>query len=113
MDIQVDSTRPFVVAKLVGDFTARYSDVFTEQLQEFAHGEQAALAIDLSQLTLIDSTGLAAMINLVTRSRLSSGRVVLVAPSAFVRGILEVTHLDRWFEVFETMDQASERLSSD
>ena len=86
---------------------------FTETLQEHACGEEAHLAIDLSQLTLIDSSGLSAMISLVTRARLTNGQVVLVAPSPFVSGILEVTHLDHWFDICDSLDDAARRLDSE
>lgn len=112
MDIQVDTTGPFAVARLSGELNAQHVDAFTEQLQEFAHGDGAQLVLDLSGLALINSIGLSAMINLVTRSRLSNGTVVLVGPTAFVRGILEVTRLDRWFEVFDSIEEAAQRLST-
>lgn len=111
MEIRIDTTGPYVVAGITGMLTTQHAEAFTERLQEFVHGDGAVLAIELSQLTMLDSTGLSAMIGLVTRSRLSNGRVVLIAPSPFVRGILEVTHLDAWFEVFASHEEASEQLS--
>ena len=110
MDIRIDTAGPYVIADIVGTLTARHAETFTQRLQEFVHGEGAVLALDLSQLTMLDSTGLSAMIALGTRSRLSNGRVVLIAPSPFVRGILELTRLDAWFEVFASREEASEQL---
>ena len=109
MDIRIDTTGPFVVADISGTLTARHAETFTERLQEFVHGDGAVLAMDLSKLTMLDSTGLSAMIALGTRSRLSNGRIVLIAPSPFVRGILELTKLDAWFEIFASREEASEQ----
>lgn len=111
MNIQIDTTGPYVIARISGMLTARHAETFTERLHEYVHGDGTILAMELSQLTMLDSTGLAAMIGLVTRSRLSNGRVVLIAPSPFVRGILELTHLDSWFEVFASPEQASKAIS--
>ena len=113
MDIRIDTTGPFVMARISGTLTSQHAEAFTEQLHEHVQGDGAVLAIELSQLTMLDSTGLAAMIGLVTRSRLAQGRVVLVAPTPFVRGILEVTHLDSWFEVFASTEQALQAISQD
>ena len=113
MDIQIDTTGSYVIATVTGTLTSQHAETFTERLQEFVHGDGAILAIDLSQLTMLDSTGLSAMIGLVTRSRLSNGRVAMIAPSPFVRGILEVTHLDTWFEVFASREAASEAIVAD
>ena len=47
---------------------------------------------------MIDSSGLSSLISLVTRARLTKGRVVLVSPSPFVAGIFRMTHLDHWYD---------------
>ena len=112
MDIQIDRSRAFTVATVSGVLDVRGAATFTQELMDLVSGENASLAIDLSQLKLIDSSGLSALISLVTRARLTHGEVVLVAPSAFVSGILDVTHLDRWFEICESLDEAERRLSS-
>jgi hypothetical protein len=39
------------------------------------------------------------------------GRVILVGPSAFVRGVMEVTQLDQWFEVCDDLDKAARRFA--
>ena len=111
MEIQIDTDGPYAVAKISGMFTAQHVEAFTDRLQEFVSSDGAILAIELSDLSMPDSSGLAALIGLVTRSRLTNGRVALIAPTPFVRGILEVTHLDTWFEVFASAEQASESLT--
>lgn len=99
LDIQMDRTRSFPVAKLSGALSGLDADQLSEALGELPYGEEARIAIDLSGLRSIDSNGLAVLIAVVTRSRLTHGRVVLVAPSPFVAGVLSVTRLDRWFDV--------------
>ncbi len=111
MNIQIDTSGPYVLARISGTLTAQHAETFTERLYEYVHGDGAILALELSQLTMLDSTGLSAMIGLVTRSRLSSGRVVMIAPSPFIRSILEVTHLDSWLEVFTSPEQATEAIA--
>lgn len=93
-----------------GELNVHGADAFTQQLRELACGEGASLAIDLSQLRSIDSSGLGALINLVTRSRLSDGRVILVAPGALISGVFDATSLDRWFEICDSLDEAARRL---
>ena len=95
----MDRTRSFPVARLSGALSGLDADQLGDALGELPYGEEARLAIDLSGLRSIDSNGLAVLIAVVTRSRLTHGRVVLVAPSPFVAGVLSVTRLDRWFDV--------------
>lgn len=87
------------MAKLSGALSGLDADQLGEALGELPYGEGARIAIEMSGLRSIDSNGLAVLIAVVTRSRLTHGRVVLVAPSPFVAGVLSVTRLDGWFEV--------------
>lgn len=87
------------------------ADQLNQALGETPYGDQARLAFDLSGLKSIDSTGLAALIAIVTRSRLTQGRVVLVSPSPFVAGVLSVTRLDAWFDVCPDMATAEQMLN--
>ncbi len=111
MNIEIDRSKPFIVAHVAGVLDTHHAETFIETLGELVHAQDAVLVIDLAGLDMIDSTGLSALINLVTRARLANARVILASPSAFVSGILEVTHLDHWFEVFATLEEASKSLS--
>ena len=69
------------------------------------------MAIDLAGLSSINSTGLAELIAIVTRSRLTHGRVALVSPSPFVAGVLSVTRLDKWFDICTDLADAEKLLA--
>ena len=110
-DLQLDTSGPFAVARASGDLGEESTGRLMEALGDVAFGPGTRLAIDLSNLKTVDSSGLAALISVVTRSRMTEGRVVLVAPSPFVSGILNVTRLDQWFEICADMAEAGERLT--
>ena len=110
LDIQLDRTRNFPVTRLSGALSGLDADQLSATLGELPYGEEARLAIELSGLRSIDSNGLAALIAVVTRSRLTQGRVVLVAPSPFVAGVLSVTRLDGWFDVCADLASAEKML---
>jgi len=110
MDIQIDRGGAITVARVSGELIGEDVERFTEELTELVSGEGSALAVELSELELVDSNGLAALMNLVTRARLSEGNVVLVSPSAFVAGIFSVTRLDTWFDICNTLDEAKRKL---
>ena len=110
-ELRIDRSFAFPVARFSGAFSSADSAQIESQLSELAFGENARLAIDLTNLRMIDSSGLAALIAVVTRSRLTSGRVVLVGPSPFVAGVLAVTRLDAWFEICPDIDAAEKLLS--
>ena len=113
MDIEIDDGGRFTVARLSGELAGPDAERLVETLRDRAAGDKGAVAIDLSELQSIDSSGLAALMNLVTRARLGKGRVVLVAPTPFVAGVFNVTHLDTWFDICKSLEEAAERLEPD
>ncbi len=111
LEIQIDRTRSFPVVRLTGALSGLDSERLGEALGELPYGEKARLAIDLSGLLSINSTGLAELIGIVTRSRLTHGRVALVSPSSFVAGVLSVTRLDKWFDICTDLESAGKLLA--
>ena len=113
MVLTIDESGPIPIAKLTGEWRATEEQECQEELHLLVATAGAKLIIELSGLQMIDSSGLAVLISVVTHARLSKARVILVAPSPFVAGVFEVTHLDRWFDVCRDVDEAARRLSGD
>ena len=113
MNIHIDNEDSLTMAKISGEIGVDGARQLTDELRDLACGDGATLAVDLSELQAIDSSGLSALIDLVARSRLSGGRVILASPSSFVRGVLEVTRLDGWFDICDNLAQARQRLVSE
>lgn len=111
MQLHLEQHGALLVAKAEGDLNGESAEAFTEALDDCVAGEGAAVAIDLSAVNSIDSSGLSALIRLVTRSRLSRGWVVLIHPSPLVSGVFSATRLDSWFDVCANADEARARLA--
>ena len=69
-------------------------------------GAVTAFVFDFSKSAFIDSQGLETMTFAADQSRPHGGRVVLAGPNDNCRKILEMTRLDRRFELFPTPDAA-------
>lgn len=62
-------------------------------------GDTRELVIDMSELTFMDSTGIRVLIRAHELLRSRGGRIVVRAPEAGVRKLLEVTSVDRVIEI--------------
>ena len=111
MEIIIDTSKPFGAVQLKGRLGVGDAQWLMEELEPLMRGRETKLAIGLAEVTSIDSGGLSCLINVVTRARLSEGRVILVGPAKFVEGVLEVTQLDRWFEICPDFEEAARRLA--
>lgn len=109
LDVRIESGGNFVVVRLVGELAYDDAESLAARLESPAAGAGWRLAVDLSGVTYLGSAGLSALMNLVARSRLAGGRVILVAPSSFVVEVFQITRLDTWFEVCPTLDEAKTR----
>ncbi|MCP4592589.1 MAG: STAS domain-containing protein [bacterium] len=112
MNLTIDQSGSIPIARLAGEWRATDDQEYQDDLHPLVAQAGSKLIIDLSELSMIDSSGLAALISVVTHARLSGARVVLVRPTPFVSGVFETTNLDGWFEVCPDTKQAGELLGS-
>jgi len=108
--ITVERNGSIPIARVAGELNGSCQEEFLDTVVEFVSASKAKLVLDLAGLETVDSSGLSALINLVTRARLGGGNVALVSPSAFVNGVMHATRLDTWFDVFESVELARQML---
>lgn len=64
------------------------------------------LAVELSAVSYIDSSGIAALVEGFQQARAKGARFALVAPSASVTSVLELARLDRVFPIYPSVEAA-------
>lgn len=112
MDLQISVRDGIPVATLSGFMTAGESERLTDALSDHAFHDGARVVVDISGLKTIDSSGLSALIHVVTRSRTTHGRVILVKPSGFVSNVFTTTRLDHYFDIADSLETAFRQLNS-
>jgi anti-sigma B factor antagonist len=65
-----------------------------------------ALAVELSAVSYIDSSGIAALVEGFQQARAKGQRFALVSPSASVNSVLELARLDRVFPIYADLAAA-------
>lgn len=110
MDIRMERLGDLRIAYVTGDMNPDNEARFRDALDDLVAGPGGGTAVDLSGLKTINSNGLSALIHLVTRSRLAGGQVFLIHPTPFVRQVMEITRLDRLFDICASVDEVRARL---
>ena len=89
----------------LGDAVDSFRDVVERLLEE---GEDRIL-VNLSEVPLIDSSGIGALVRFQTSAKASGGSIKLVQPSVFVRKTLKMVGL---LDLFETFDDEATAAAS-
>jgi anti-sigma B factor antagonist len=94
-------TRPGADGQPVLHVSGEVDIQFADELRDagLTAATDAGLTMNLSEVSFIDSSGLAALIEINNTIRLHGALLTLVAPSRSVRHILEVTGLNPVFAV--------------
>jgi anti-sigma B factor antagonist len=83
---------------------------FDEQLHPLVEQGNCRLLIDLSGVPKVTSAGIGHLVTLVARSNTKGGRIVLAAPTPFVRSIFHTTQLTKFFDIADSAEAAASRL---
>ena len=96
-----DSNGAWTVVRVAGDLDMATAPQLEETCESL---EDLALALDLSAVRFIDSSGLRALV----RVREMAEDMAIVDPSAVVRRLLELTRMTETFTVSKTLEALGE-----
>ncbi len=94
------------VLPLKGEIDLHVSPSVTASLNDMIDKKPERLVVDLSQVTYIDSAGLAALIQAMQKVEGYGGRFLLAGLQETVRSIFEISRLDQVFQIFPDADGA-------
>jgi anti-sigma B factor antagonist len=108
MKFTIEQNDPTVIA-ITGDVLGgadamEFSRAINEQIREGAH----QVIVDLSEVHLMNSSGLGMLVAASTSLRSSGGRLMVVGANERIKSLLKMTRLDSVFASYETRDAAVE-----
>lgn len=112
--LAITVTEPFEgihVVTLAGELDLSTAPALTERLGVLPHTPEAAVVVDLSGLTFIDSSGLNALV-LAARSRTANGVFVAAGATGHIARVMDVVHLAKSVDVAPSVEEALGRLRS-
>lgn len=97
---------PGVVVNPVGDIDLTASPTLRLALRQVQAGKPRALVVDLSQVSYMDSSGVATLVEAMQLARKNGTRLSLCGLQDKVRSIFEIARLDTVFRIVPTADAA-------
>jgi stage II sporulation protein AA (anti-sigma F factor antagonist) len=110
MKLSYEDHDAITVLKLSGDLTADQIDAFRRSCLERFEARIKHVVLDLEHMTFIDSAGLEALLWVIDEASSRGGQLRVVNPDPTVTKILEISRLDRRFNVHDTIESAAKSL---
>lgn len=114
MNIKQDTINGILLLQVEGDLLGLPDDLKLLHLAEQSLVEKGIrqVAVDISKVYYMNSTGLTILIRMLTLYRNVGGEVVLINPSDSVNKVLIITKLNAIFQVLKTKEEALKILSA-
>lgn len=100
-----------VVVQVSGMAAVETAGKLSRILQEAAALKPSLLAVDLSELSFVSSTGLGSLVAVHVTCQKSGTRLCLINPQSFLTEILNITKLNQLFETCASLADAEQLLS--
>ncbi len=100
--------KPIVVKQLPEILDVTHSEAFLRELAPHFERDHPRLVFDFSAVRHLDSAGVDLLLRSMEEAMKRNGDVKLAAVSPHLAVILEMTRVDRLFEIFETCTDAVE-----
>ena len=107
MDYQIQTAEPFTVIALSGEVDLKYSPKAREQILKYLAKNKDVL-VDLSQVSYIDSSGVASLVEGLQFAKNKSLRFALVGVSRAAMQVLQIARLDRVFTIYDSVSAAQD-----
>lgn len=107
----IEESFNIIVVHLSGDLIDKNQTVrMTEEVEGFISQGKSKLILDMEELRYMNSSGLNALITLLTKSRKTGGEAVITNVSKKIKELFLITKLNTVFTVTDSMEKAVSKL---
>lgn len=112
MQIQKSMVHGAALVTLEGRFEFGTRHEYKRVIGQIVQEGHRQLVLDLERVTFLDSSALGLLLLTDQNFKLNKGTFSLVRPTGYVRQVLELANLPRVIPIFESIDEAIDRLGS-
>ncbi len=95
-----------ILIAMSGELTIHSAPDFHKSLLDLGNTANSHWVFDLQEITYIDSAGVGTLVDIFRRSKKNGSRMSLVGMNRQVRSVFEITKLDKFFPIFESVQDA-------
>jgi anti-sigma B factor antagonist len=106
MQISKTKQQDVIICNINGDIDLDSSPDIRKAFDELATARQQKIVISLKDVSYIDSSGLATLVEMLKKSKSYGGRLKLSNLADRVKGLFEITKLEKIFQIYDTQEEA-------
>ena len=110
MKLSYEDHEQITVLTVSGELTADQAEVFRRACQDRLGNGVRDVVLDMEYMTMLDSAGLECLLWLVDELSEHAGQLRLVRPDETARKILELTRLEKRFDIHSSIESAAKSL---
>jgi anti-sigma B factor antagonist len=105
LELRSSRTKSGHIVRVGGEVNLRSSPQLRGLLMRVIAQDPGRLIVDLSKVSYMDSSGVGTLVEIKRLVEREGGRLVLAALQPRVRGVLEISQLDKFFTIVQTIDE--------
>ena len=98
-----------VIMELAGEIDMKCSAKIKDKFKEIFLQKPHSVIVDMTEVSFMDSSGLAVLVGALKRSRINNSELKLAGLTKEVRDIFEICRLETIFQFFDTTDEALQK----
>ena len=106
MQINMEEENGIAVFRMSGDIDINTSPDLKKSFDSAISGKKDKIVINLKEVSYVDSSGLATLVEILKNMRAYGGKLKLASLSDKVRGLFEITKLDKLFDIVPDEESA-------
>jgi len=106
MQINKTKQEDVTICHINGDIDINSSPDIKKTFDELTKSEEKKIVVNLEEVSYIDSSGLATLVEVLKKTKSYGGGLKLSNLADKVKGLFEITKLEKLFQIYDTTEQA-------
>lgn len=113
MDIKVSQVGKIIIIELGGKYDIESTEEFESIFQKQLESKPELIAVEMSRLEYIDSSGIGSLIKCLNNLKSKNGKLVLVGMKPMILNVFKLAKLDFFFEILSSLEFKNKYLPED
>ena len=109
LDINVESQAQTTIVRVAGEIDLRTSPKLRHEFLVLLERDPGKIIVDLSSVSYVDSSGVGTIVELKRRAMKYTSDVILVGLQPRVQSLFEITRLNDFFTIANSIEEAQEK----